>query len=382
MKVLFYDWCLHNIGGGQKFDCKIAEHLSKKNEVDILTLFPVDRKKLEKAYSVDLSKVKRFRYLYKNSKANASFLHLISFKKVSRISEDYDLFLNADAHETVKPLAKYNIMYCHFFEPKWYKKSDNFQDLFKVLFVYMFKSFFGNYSKCYDAIYCNSLYTKKWLKRLWKVEADVIYPPVDIPKKIEGKKEDIIISSGRLTPDKNYEFVIECFKRVYDSYKEAKKYRCLICGVKYEQDYYEKLKKLAEGYPIEILTNLNDWELKKIYSKAKIFIQAKGLGIDEQKYPALLEHFGMAAAEAMSYGCVPIALNKAGYRETVDNGKSGFLFMEKEEAMNMIDRIIKNKRLFSKMSVNARSRAKRFSLERMQKETDNAIEKAIKSKKL
>jgi len=378
MKILFYDWCLHNIGGGQKFDCKIAEHLSKKNEVDILTLFPVDRKKLEKAYSVDLSRVKRFRYLCKNNKANDSFLHLISLKKVSRISAEYDLFLNADAHETVKPLAKYNIMYCHFFEPKWYKKPENFSDLFKVLFVYLFKSVCRNYSKSYDAIYCNSLYTKKWLKKLWKTDAEVIYPPVDIPPEIKWKKEDLVISTGRLTRDKNYEFVIDCFKRIYDSYKEAKRYRCLICGVKYDPSYYEKLKKLAEGYPIEILTNLNDKELKKIYSKAKIFIQAKGLGIDEQKYPALLEHFGMAAAEAMSYGCVPIALNKAGYRETIDNGESGFLFMEKEEAINMINRIIKNKRLFSKMSVNARNRAKRFSLERMQKEIDNAIIGALK----
>jgi len=379
MKVLFYDWCLHNIGGGQKFDCKIAEHLSKKNEVDILTLFPVDKKKLEELYSVDLSRIRKFRHLYNNSNANPPFLHLISFERVSRISAEYDLFFNADAHETVKPLAKYNIMYCHFFEPKWYKKPENFQDLFKVLFVYLFKNVCRNYSKSYDAIYCNSLYTKKWLKRLWKADANVIYPPVDIPQKIEGKKEDIIISTGRLTPDKNYEFAIDCFKRVYDSCKKAEKYRCLICGVKYDQGYYERLRKLAEGYPIEILTNLNDQELKKIYSKAKIFIQAKGLGIDEEKYPALLEHFGMAAAEAMSYGCVPIALNKAGYKETIDNGKSGFLFLEREEAINQISNLIRNKNLLNKMSVNARNQAKRFSLERMQKEIDKAIEKAIKS---
>ncbi len=369
MKILFYDWALHNLGGGQKFDCKIIEHLSKKHDVDILTLFPIDIKKIEQAYNVDFSRIKRVISLYDKNNGNSSKLHLFSYKKVSEISKNYDLFFNADAHETVNPKARHNIMYCHFFEPKIYRKANNIIDFFKLAFVYLFKTFAGNYSRKYK-IYCNSNYTKFWLKRLWKVDSKIIYPPIDIPKTISKNKKNIILSTGRLTPDKNYEFVIDCFKKVYN---ENKNYECIICGIKYEEEYYQKLLRLSRGYPIKIITNLTDKELNEIYDKAKIFVQAKGLNINEKKYPGLLEHFGMAAAEAMAHGCIPIVLNKGGYRETVEDKKTGFLFNNREEAISNLSFLMKNEKERRKMEKDARKRAKLFSLERMQKQIDEAI---------
>ena len=120
----------------------------------------------------------------------------------------------------------------------------------------------------------------------------------------------------------------------------------------------------------------------KIYSESKIFVQAKGLGINESKYPALLEHFGMSAVEAMAHGCVPILLNKGGYKESVENGKNGFLFDTREEAVEKLKMLVKNQRLWGRMSRNARQRAKKFSLERMQGQIDEAMRKAIKSGKI
>lgn len=375
MKICIYDWCLHTIGGGQKFDCKIAEHLSKKHEVDILSLLPVDRKKLEEAYSVDFSRIKKFRHLYKKIALNPNLFSLSSFRKVSRIAKDYDLFFNADSHETVKPNAKYNVMYCHFFGLKWPKPAKSFLDFLKLSAVYIFRSALKNYAKDYDAVYCNSFYTKKWLKKIWNVDAEVIYPPIDIPKKVSERKSNVILSAGRLTPDKNYELAIECFKEIYDA--GIKDYECWICGTGLPKEYYAKLKKLSEGYPVRIAVNLNSKELARAYAASKIFIQAKGSGIDGQKYPALLEHFGMAPVEAMAHGSVPILLDKGGYKESVQNGKSGFLFNTKKEAIEKIKLLIKNQRLWEKMSRNARQRARKFSLERMQNALDQAIGKAM-----
>lgn len=378
MKICIYDWALHSIGGGQKFNCKIAEYLSKKHDVDILTLFPADKKRIEKFYSVDFSKVKEMRYLCKKKILDPSLLMLLSFRRVSRIAKEYDLFFNADAIESVKPNAKYNIMYCHFFGLKWPKPAKNFIEFMKLTATLLIKTIFRNYAGQYDAVYCNSLYTKGWLKKIWKVDARVIYPPIDIPKK-KGRKENIMLSLGRLTPDKNYEFTIECFKELYDS--GIKNYECWICGSEPPKDYYEKLRNLARGYPIKIAVNPTGRELKEAYSKSKIFIQAKGLGIDEKRYPASMEHFGMTPVEAMAYGAVPILLNKGGYKESVENGKSGFLFNTRDEAIEKIKLLVENEKLWSKMSRKARERAKNFSLERMQKEIDAAIKEATSRQK-
>ena len=372
MKILFYDWSLHIVGGGQKVNCRIIEHLSKQHDVDVLTLYPVKKEYLEKYYSVDLSKV-NFLHLANHSKMHASLLKLLLTSKVSKLSSKYDVFFNADAQEAVKPHAKNNIMYCHFFELLWYRTPKNILDFFKLSFLFILRFFKGNYSKYYK-IYCNSLYTKKWLKKLWGVDAKVIYPFVEIPKRITNNRENLIISTGRLSPDKNYEFVINSFKKIYDSF--GKKYNCIIAaaGSKKGKEYHQKLIKIIGKYPVKIITDLTSQQLKKLYSKSKIFLMGKGIGIDENKFPTLLENFGMAPVEAMAYGCVPVVLNKAGYKETVENNKSGFLFDSEDEAIEKLKLLVKDEKLREKMSKQAISRAKKFSLQRMQKEINEMMD--------
>jgi len=384
MKILIYDWCLHTVGGGQKVNCRMAEHLSKKYNTDILTMFPIKKQYLERYYSVDLSRVGKIRHLYKKSAMNPYLFFLISFRKVSKIAQEYDILINADAHETVKPTAKYNIMYCHFFRHKVYRYRypKGFFDRFALLGVYLFRKMLRNYVKEYDSVYCNSEFSKKWLKKLWKINADIIYPFVEIPQKVSSRKENIILVTGRFSPDKNYEFVIDCFKQLYDL--GIKNYKCIIAAAKGngETRYYEKICNLAKDYPIEIKSNLTDNELKVLYSKAKIFLMAKGLCIDEEKFPLLIENFGMSVLEAAAHGCVPVVLNKGGYKEIVRESENGLLFNTKEEAIKQLNRLLNNEKLRKRLSKNAMQNAKKFSLEIMQKEIDKAIEKAIKSGKI
>ena len=370
MKICVYDWALHSLGGGQKFDCKIAEHFSKNHDVTLLSLFPIDKKKLEKIYSLDLSKVET-QHLYK--KGNPAILHLLSYRKVSKISKDFDLFLNADAHETVFPKAKHNILYCHFFEPKKYRKPHGIKDLLWLTFNAYIKTIAGNHAKKYQ-VYCNSKYTAKWLKKLWNIQADVIYPPIKIPtiKKIKkAKKENLILSVGRLTRDKNYEFAIECFKDLYN--KGIKNYKLIIIAAKSDDEYYEELKTLSKGFPIEFLLDQTEDQLSKIYSKAKFLIHAKGLGINEEEFPGLLEHFGMVLAEAMTHNCIPIAFNGGGPLEIIDEEKNGYRFNNKKEAVQKILKTIKNPTLAKKLAKAAREKSKLYSLQRLHKDLNKML---------
>lgn len=377
MKILVYDWCLHIVGGGQKVNCRIAEYLSKRHDVDILTLFPAKKQNLEGYYSLDLSRIGRIRNIYKKSSLNTSLLSMLVFRKVSKIAKEYDVFINADGHETVKPNAKYNIMYCHFFRPRVYRYRPfkGFFDSLALLATYLFRGMLKNYIKQYDAIYCNSLFSKKWLKKLWKVDAKIIYPFVEIPKRKPKKKENIILVTGRLSPDKNYEFVVDCFKKIYDS--GIKNYKCVIAAVgsTEKDEYYNKIKNLIGKYNVKIMANPTNQQLNNLYEKSKIFLMAKGLFVNEEKFPLLLENFGMSAAEAASYGCVPLLLNKGGYKEIVRQGKNGFLFNNREEAIEKLKFLIKNEKILSKMSRNAMQDARKFSLERFYKDLDGMMEK-------
>jgi glycosyltransferase involved in cell wall biosynthesis len=378
MKILFYEWSWHSIGGGQKFTSKIAEHLSKKNEVTVVTLFPINKSEMSKYYSVDLSKIKVICLFKKKLKIPTPLIRILVSKKVSTLSKDYDIFFNADAQETIKPRARYNILYSNFFDPKWYRPAKNILDFFGLLGISLLKTFLKNYAKRY-VIYCNSKYNQKWLKKLWNVDSKVINPPIEIPLRLFFKKENFMISTGRISKDKSYDFVIESFKEALKN-KALKSYKLLICGKADDENYLNFLKKISYGFPIEFRTNLSNNELKEIYAKSKIFMQAKGLKIDEEKYPALLEHFGMTPVEAMSYGCVPIVLNKGGYIETVDK-KTGFRFDNKKEAVNAIISIASNKKLFNSFSEEGIKRARLFSLQRMQKQFDEIFEKIEENEK-
>jgi glycosyltransferase involved in cell wall biosynthesis len=370
MKILFYEWSWYNIGGGQKFTAKIAEYLSKKHEVTLVTLFPIDKEKMKKYYSVDLSRIKVIPLFEKKQEISVTLLKILVSGRVSKLSQYYDVFFNADAQETVKPRARYNVFYSNFFDPKWYRPSRGFFDFFKLLGIYLLKTIKGNYAREYK-VYCNSKYNQKWLKRLWQVDSEVINPPIDIPKERRFRKENLIISTGRISSDKCYDFIIEVFKESSKNIS-LKNYKLLICGKADDENYLGRLKKMSLGFPIEFRTNLTNEELCNVYKKAKIFMQAKGLGVDEERYPALLEHFGMTPLEAMSYGCVPIVLNKGGYIETVDE-KTGFKINNKEEAVDAILRLASNKKLFSSMSLAGIKRVKLFSLQRMQKQFDEVF---------
>jgi glycosyltransferase involved in cell wall biosynthesis len=370
MKILFYSWPLYEIGGGQKMMCKAIDHLSKRHEIDVLTLFPVKREKLENYYSVDLSRVK-FRHLFESSKIHPTLLKIMISNKVSKMSRNYDLFFNADAQETVKPLAKYNLLYCQFPDPLWYRPFKGFSDMLKMSLLVLLRKFFGNHSKDYS-VYCNSNYGKKWLKKLWDVEAKVINPPIEIPSKTYSKKNNWIISTGRITPDKNYDFVIDIFKEAYKNNKSLADYKLLICGKSFDVDYLTRLRTLAKGYPIEFRLDLPNKKMIEVYSKSKIFIQAKGLSVNEEKYPALLEHFGMTPLEAMSYGCVPLVLNKGGYMETVET-TTGFKFNNRQEALNYLITLINDEKLRNKMASAGIKKVKKFSLNVMNKKFDEAL---------
>ena len=96
-------------------------------------------------------------------------------------------------------------------------------------------------------------------------------------------------------------------------------------------EYFAQIKRLARGYPVRLLPDLTLTQLRDEYRRASILWHATGWGESERRHPERLEHFGLATCEAMSAGCIPVVIAKAGQLEIISDGTSGFLFRSERE---------------------------------------------------
>jgi glycosyltransferase involved in cell wall biosynthesis len=129
-------------------------------------------------------------------------------------------------------------------------------------------------------------------------------------------------------------------------------------------EYLNEIKKLAATVDnVFIHENCKYEELMDLYSRAKIFWHGTGYGVDENKEPEKMEHFGITTVEAMSYGAVPVVINKGGQKETVENGVNGFRWDSEEECVKNSKKLIDDDNLRMKMAKISAERSKDYSIE-------------------
>lgn len=177
-----------------------------------------------------------------------------------------------------------------------------------------------------DKIICNSVFTKNVIDKEFGVDSVVLYPPISTTEFSSGLKENIILYVGRfslLQQSKRQDVLIDAFKRL-----KINNWKLILAGGSEigSGNFVEDLRKKAEETNIEILENLSFLEIKKLYSKSKIFWSAAGFGVDEEESPQKVEHFGMSLVEAMASGLVPLVTNKGGHKEIIDNDKNGLFW--------------------------------------------------------
>ena len=100
-----------------------------------------------------------------------------------------------------------------------------------------------------------------------------------------------------------------------------------------------------------------------LYRAAKIFWHSTGYGEDEDLEPEKMEHFGITTVEAMSFGAVPVVINKGGQKETVEEGVHGYRWDTEEECVEKTCQLIKNNALRTAMANKCVKAAKKYSIE-------------------
>jgi len=112
-----------------------------------------------------------------------------------------------------------------------------------------------------------------------------------------------------------------------------------------DNPYFNRVRRKVDSLQcdnIELISNLTNAQLMKLYREASIFWHLCGL---DERNPQLVEHFGMTTVEAMQNYCAPIVIDGGGQREIVEHGISGFRFKTTGELESYTLEVIRNRKL-------------------------------------
>lgn len=202
-----------------------------------------------------------------------------------------------------------------------------------------------------------SEYTRRWTMSLWGFDCETIYPPVDLVSPARAK-EPMLLSVGRFDPWKKHAELLSGFAAMDRAH--AAGWSFTLAGGVDHREYFDDLAKAANGRPVKLVADANRGELRELYGRAAIYWHAAGFGNDDARFPGQTEHFGITTVEAMAAGCVPVVINKAGQREIVEHGVSGFLWNDLDELRRYTQQLIDDISLRDRMAAAARERSRRF----------------------
>jgi glycosyltransferase involved in cell wall biosynthesis len=145
-----------------------------------------------------------------------------------------------------------------------------------------------------DHFVANSRYIQQRIRRYYRRDSTVIYPPVDTSKGYIAERHDnYYFSAGRLTHTKRLDLLITACNQMGR--------RLLIAGEGRE----ERRLKAISGRTIEFLGRVSDDDLRVLYANCRAFLFAAN------------EDFGIVPVEAQAFGRPVIAYGHGGALETV-----------------------------------------------------------------
>jgi glycosyltransferase involved in cell wall biosynthesis len=203
-----------------------------------------------------------------------------------------------------------------------------------------------------DTFVANSHYVARRIRKTYRREAEVLYPPVDIDAyPFCEQKEDYYVTASRLVPYKKVDLIVEAFTK--------NGLPLMVIG---DGPDMKKIAKLA-GKNVKLLGYQSQTELTNLMQRAKAFVFAAD------------EDFGITPVEAQACGTPVIAYGRGGVTETVLEGETGIFFDQQTvESLNeAVTRFEASELSYEPELI--RKHAEQFGIERFRRELQELVDR-------
>lgn len=328
MKVaIVCDW-LTGIGGAER----VVYELHKMYPDAPIYTSQYDSKAIEWFDGVDI----RTTSLQKLPKRFKKFLPVLRAWEFSRLDlSDFDLVISSSGAEAkgIKTGKKaVHICYCHAPTHYYWIRHDEYlanpgfprglnwlARLGLKLLVDPLRRWDRRAAKRPNYMATNSTHTQVMIKKYYKRDAEVVFPPVEVdrfrPKYKPALRHGFVIA-GRQVPYKRFDLAIEACDKLGVP--------LIVIGDGPDHKRLEKLANKLPGRRTTFLTSVSDNDIVEHFQTALGFIMPN------------MDDFGIVAVEAMAAGTPVIAYNQGGAQDYVVDGKTG-LFFDKQTVKSLAD---------------------------------------------
>lgn len=377
MKLILLQPYLNLRGGVERVILKMAQHY----KASIFTLeyekdstFPEFADLDIKIIGKDVPLAEKLPY-----RASQGFRYGYNFYNI-KIKEDYDVLNpHISPSEWIRHKNERVLWYCHtpprevydLYEARMQNRSYK-QKLIYAALVGTYKLMARGITKNIEEIATNSNTTAQRIKKYYKREATVVNPGIDFKDFSNDGDDNYFLYPSRIIPTKRQDYVINAFGQFTKRMKDSK-YKLVIAGTlsndPEHQKYMNKIKAMAKGLPVTFRTNLNESQLKSLYAKSTAVL-----------FAAMNEDYGFIPLEAMSSEKPIISVKEGGPKETIVDGKTGFLVESPSEMAEKMVTVATDSAAAEKMGKEGRKLVeKRYSWESFFNNLDPLLEK-VKSK--
>jgi len=267
----------------------------------------------------------------------------------------YDVVLSSSsafANGVITTPRTVHVCYCH--TPTRYLWEDTHEYVADLPYLSIFKQFLlpvlsrlrvWDYQAAQrvDAFIANSKTVQRRIKKYYKQNSTVIYPPVDVQSFSIGSGErTYFLAGGRLVPYKKIDMVIEAFRALDMPLK--------IFGTGSDTD---RLRKRAKAN-VEFVGQVSEREKRDLFANARAFINPQ------------IEDFGITMVEALASRTPVVAYRAGGAVEIVEEGKTG-VFFDEQTWEGLVDTLMHTD--FTRFDpVIIRESAEKFGIDRFERE--------------
>ncbi len=245
-----------------------------------------------------------------HKKPSKLFLPFMPFRAESIDLSAYDLVISTGAIFSKGLILRpktYHINYCHSPTRQVWDLSHEYRH---KIFQHFLRIWDRQASTRVDKFIANSEHVRARIKKFYRRDAEVIYPPVRHEArnmKHETKNYYLIIS--RLYRHKNIDIAVKAFNKLG--------WNLMIIGEGPERTHLEKLAQPN----VKFLGYQSDATCSMSYASCLAFIMPQE------------EDFGITAIEAMMHGKPVLALRRGGALEYIEEGVNGLFFDDPHEAV-------------------------------------------------